>query len=290
MLAVWIHFLRKVLFLENLFFFLPLFFFLAFCNYSQCLWDFLFHCLHQVTRDVILDTNQKGENMTKYCLLQAHVFPCRGLCSGCPPEAGQRFSSSCSKRHNARCQPQARLLEALEIKMKGEKPVGIWRSSSWGLWFILKGTVKVAVCPSHFPALCNRDFMGTAACQSFSVLKKKESCKCDQLGDAVRLMLIPSSQWITSHWGEPSKSLPGEGTGCPSVTLPWWMRKSPPEARLELSWSRRTVPATSWQKCSTNIHSLTRVLFVSQESRRSGSCCFSKIQVRESDSALGTRL
>lgn len=113
-------FFRERFYFWKIDFFPPLFFFLASCNYSQCLWDFLFNCLYQVTQDVILDTNQKGENMTKYCLLQARVFPCRGLCSGCPPEPGQRLSSSCSKRHSARCQPQARLLEALETKMKGE--------------------------------------------------------------------------------------------------------------------------------------------------------------------------
>lgn len=120
MLAVRIRFFERGFIFGKLIFSPPLFFFLASCNYSQCLWDFLFNCLYQVTQDVILDTNQKGENMTKYCLLQARVFPCRGLCSGCPPEPGQRLSSSCSKRHSARCQPQTRLLEALETKMKGE--------------------------------------------------------------------------------------------------------------------------------------------------------------------------
>lgn len=42
------------------------------------------------------------------------------------------------------------------------------------------------------------------AAKAFQSLKKKESCKCDQLGDAVRLMHIPSSQWITSYWEESS--------------------------------------------------------------------------------------
>lgn len=203
----------------------PLFFFLAFCNYSQCLWDFLFHCLHQVTWDVILDTNQKGKNMTKYCLLQAHVFPCIGLCSGCPPEPGQRLSSSCSKRHSTRCQPQARLLEALEIKMKGEKPVGIFEEAALEVsdlhWRAQWRWQRVL--PISLPCVTGI-LQAPLAAKASQSLKKKESCKCDQLGDAVRLMHVPSSQWITSHWGESSKSLPGEGTWCPPVTLPWRMR------------------------------------------------------------------
>lgn len=119
--------------------------------------------------------------------------------------------------------------------------------------------MEVAACPSRLPVLWNRDFMGTAGCQSCSVLKKEHSCKCDQLGDAVRLMHIPSSQWITSYWDESSKSLPGKSLmSCSDTSLV--KEESPSESRLELSWGRGTFPATSWQKCSTNIHSLARVL------------------------------
>lgn len=77
---------------------------------------------------------------------------------------------------------------------------------------------------------------------------------------------------------------------CPAVTLPWWRRNH--------------LPSQGWNWAGAGGHSLPHPgknaaptstpwpesFFVSQESRRNGSCCFSKVQVRKSDSGLGTSL
>lgn len=105
-----------------------------------------------------------------------------------------------------------------------QNEVGIWRSSSWGLWFTLKGTVKVAACPSRLPVLCDRDFMGTAGCHSCSDLKNRnpESGRCRQ---AHEHGLIPLGRVLQiTPWGRQVMS-------CSDTSL--WMRHHP----LSQGWS-----------------------------------------------------
>lgn len=98
-----------------------------------------------------------------------------------------------------------------------QNEVGIWRSSSW-------------VCDLHWRAQWRwqRVLPVSLSCVtgiSWALLAATaaQTLKIGilQVGDAVRLMDMASSQWITSHWEESSKSPPGEGRGCPAVTLPW---------------------------------------------------------------------